>query len=170
MDPNLSRWSDFVTSPIPDARAYCGMTIHAVYLLRLKPTMDLYHYFIRQCNVTQRFDRIILNLSIDVLIDGKIQYNPPGTPPTTRENLPAYASLQIRILYCFIQYLKYLYELSDTNVDIRMFRIDQYDDFRTNLYVYDHPIYEVKPKKLNIVFQQRISNVRSSSISLLILS
>ena len=83
VDPNLSRWSDFVTSPIPNARAYCGMTIHAVYLLRLKPTMDLYRYFIRQRNVIQRFDRIILNLSIDVLMDGKIQYNPPGTPPST---------------------------------------------------------------------------------------
>ena len=72
VDPNLSRWSDFVATLIPDRRAYFGMTIHAVYLLHLKPTMDLYHYFIGQGNAVQRFDRIILNLSIDVLHDGRI--------------------------------------------------------------------------------------------------
>ena len=81
-----------------------------------------------------------MNLSIDVLHDGKILYRLPGE--TDDSILPAHATTKIRILYCFVQYIKYLYGILDQQLDIRMFRRVQYDDFCTNLYTPSQPIYE----------------------------
>ena len=141
VDPNLSRWSNFLTVPLatrPEL-AYACMTVHVLYLLRLRDTMELFHYLMDGMN-PHRFDNRVLNLSVDALRDGRITYIPNGE--ITAVTLPAYASSQIRVLYCFIQYIKYLYKITDRQFDIRMFRLDQFDDFRTNLYDPDHPIYE----------------------------
>ena len=121
---------------------------HAVKMIGCRRESELMMYFM-EGGTMNRFDQKVLNLSIDVLQEGRIQYVPPPPPgasgimphrvPVT---LPGHATMQIRILYCFIQYIKYLYDLSDRDLDIRMFRKVQYDDFRTNLYVPDQPIYE----------------------------
>ena len=48
-----------------------------------------------------------MNLIIDTIHDGNIQYYPPGD--TNLAILPAHATTQIRILYCFIQYISMEY-------------------------------------------------------------
>ena len=117
-------------------------------MLRCRRNTDLFNYLCEGGNAG-RFDQKILNLSIDVLHDGKIQYYPPGDPHLAI--LPAHATTQIHILYCFIQYIKYLYGILDQQLDIRMFRRIQYDDFRTNLNLYTpgQPIYEDSGYNLN---------------------
>ena len=139
-DPNLPHFSDFnVYRHDNSTQAYCAMTAHAIYLLRCRSNTDLHLYF-NEGGRLCRFDQKVLNLSVDALRDGRIQYLPIGG--TAYVELPAHAATQIRILYCFIQYLKYLYDLSDGQIDMRMFRKVQYDDFRTNLYTPEQPIFE----------------------------
>ena len=58
-----------------------------------------------------RFDDMIMNLSIDALINGRIAYTPVGTAGNVP--LPGHAVSQIRILYCFAQYIKYICGISD---------------------------------------------------------
>ena len=40
-----------------------------------------------------------------------------------------------------VQYIKYLFDVTDRQIDFRMFRQEQYDDFGLNLHNPDHPIY-----------------------------
>ena len=53
------------------------MTVHVLYLLRLRDTMELFHYLMDGTN-PHRFDNRVLNLSVDALRDGRITYIPDG--------------------------------------------------------------------------------------------
>ena len=68
--------------------------------------------------------------------NGTILYAPDGLG--ARVGLPSPATAQLRVLYCFVQYLMYLYEVSDKQIDLRMFRKQQYNDFRIQISVYNY--------------------------------
>ena len=70
----------------------------------------------RMSSTLNRFDDMIMNLSIDALINGRITYTPVGTAGNVP--LPGHAVSQIRILYCFVQYIKYIYRISDCQFDL----------------------------------------------------
>ena len=84
-------------------------------MLRCRVDSDLYYYLCEGGNAS-RFDQKILNLSIDILHNGKILYHIPGDPDAVI--LPGHAITQVCILYCFIQYIKYLYGILDQQLDL----------------------------------------------------
>ena len=51
------------------------------------------------------------------------------------QDLPAHPMAQL------VQYIKYLFDVTDRQIDFRMFCQEQYDDFGLNLHNPDHPIY-----------------------------
>ena len=158
VDPNLSRWSNFLAVPLanrPDL-AYACMTVHVLYLLRLRDTMELFHYLMDGMN-PHRFDNRVLNLSVDALRDGRITYIPNGE--ITAVTLPAYASSQIRVLYCFVHHLSLPQEsaigFESTPKRISPKRISPYKRYailRTNS-AETKPQFRTKPKSKHFIFR-----------------
>ena len=108
-DPNVPTTTTIVAHPLGtnETLVYQTMSLHAIYLTRNGDDQrPLHQYFITvgtgRVPILHRFDDMILNLSIDALINGRIAYTPTGTAAVI--DLPSHAVSQIRILYCFVQY------------------------------------------------------------------